>query len=111
MTQAGGSKNTVRLTHWGHLEVLQHVVKIMELGELQLHHLVLQLQQTSHDSFQNRAHHSPLLRVHHLVVHLLQVAHDLQVLQVEAGQCLKDLQAISLRTRLDSRELILKEAL
>lgn len=36
--------NIVKVTHRGHLKVLQHVVKIVEFREFQLNHFVLQLQ-------------------------------------------------------------------
>ena len=61
----------------------------MKLGELQEHHLVLQLQHATCDSIQHVAQDAPLLRVHYLVVALLESAEDLNVFDVQGGDVLE----------------------
>lgn len=98
-------------THRGHLQVQQQLIKVVKLGQLQLHHLTLELQQSTHQPVQNHPDRPSPLRLHQLLVDLLQTAEDLQVLQVEDGPVLEDLQPIRLRTRRLVRKLILKEVL
>ena len=69
----------------------------MELRELQLHHLVLELENAPGDSVENVPENSPLLGVDDLVVARLQSTEDLDVLDVHRGQQLEGSQAILVR--------------
>lgn len=95
----GGSGLEVSWTHRGHLKVKQQLIKVVELGQVQLHHLSLEFQESTHQPLQDCPDGPPLLGLDQLLVDLLQIPEDLQVLQVEDSPVLEDLQLVPLRSR------------
>ncbi len=71
------------------LEVGDDVVEVVELVELEVDHLLLELEQAPDHPVERPLDHSALLRVHHLVVALLQLAEYLDVSHVHRRQQLE----------------------
>lgn len=79
------------------LQLLQHVVHVVVLGEVELHQLLLELQDAAQHAVQQRPQHQALLRLHHLVVAGLEAPRDLHVAEEERRHLVRKERPVALR--------------
>ena len=77
------------ITYRCEFQIRKYIIKIVELGELEVDHFILEFQDAPHGAIKDVAQDATLLWVNYLVIRLLESAEDLDVLDVHCGQDLE----------------------